>query len=53
VKDWWDFAWLLVARYGDGYVNAPGKMAQEEGYPRKRYEKAEWKDGPTSYQKKK
>jgi dipeptidase len=53
VKDWWDFAWLLVARYDDGYVNAPGKMAQEVGYPREWYDKAEWKDGPTSYQKKK
>jgi hypothetical protein len=51
VKDWWNFAWLLVARYDDGYVNAPGKMAQEVGYPDEWYEKSEWKSGPTTYKK--
>jgi dipeptidase len=53
VQDWWDFAWLLVARYDDGYVNAPGKMAREVGYPDEWYDKSEWKDGPTSYRKNK
>ena len=48
VKNWWDFAWLLVARYDDGYVNAPGKMAQEVGYPDEWYKKSKWPDGPTT-----
>ncbi|MCF8050234.1 MAG: C69 family dipeptidase [Desulfobacterales bacterium] len=52
VRDWWDFAWTLVARYDDGYVNAPGKMAQEVGYPKAWYEKSRWPDGPTGYRKK-
>ena len=51
VDDWWDFAWTLIARYDDGYINAPGKMAQEVGYPEKWYEKSKWPEGPTSYQK--
>ena len=51
VKDWWKFAWLLVARYDDGYVNAPEKMAQEVGYPHDWYNKSEWINGPTSYEK--
>lgn len=51
IEDWWDFAWTLVARYDDGYVNAPGKMAQEVGYPEEWYEKSNWPQGPTSYQR--
>jgi dipeptidase len=51
VKDWWALAWTLVARYDDGYVNAPGKMAQEVGYPKDWYDKSEWPHGPTSYEK--
>jgi hypothetical protein len=51
VAGWWKLAWDLVARYDDGYVNAPGKMAQEVGYPKDWYEKTEWKNGPKSYKK--
>jgi dipeptidase len=51
VDAWWDFAWELVARYDDGFVNAPGKMAQDVGYPRAWYEKTDWSNGPTTYAK--
>ena len=51
VKNRWDFAWLLVARYDDGYINAPGKMAQEVGYPDEWYSKSKWPNGPTTYEK--
>ncbi|MDD4649463.1 MAG: C69 family dipeptidase [Desulfoplanes sp.] len=51
VKDWWNFAWIMVARYADGFVNAPGKMAQEVGYPKAWYETTTWPQGPTGYQK--
>ena len=51
VDTWWDFAWDLVARYDDGYLNAPGKMAQEVGYPQEWYKKSKWPHGPTTYQK--
>jgi len=51
VKEWWSLAWMLVAKYSDGYVNEPGKMAQEVGYPKEWYKKSEWKNGPTQYEK--
>jgi hypothetical protein len=51
VDTWWDLAWYLVARYDDGYVSAPENMAHEVGYPRDWYDKSEWPDGPTSYEK--
>jgi hypothetical protein len=33
-----------IARYDDGYINAPGKMAQEVGYPEDWYDKSERSD---------
>jgi len=51
VKYWWELAWQLVARYNDGYINEPEKMAQEIGYPKAWYDKSEWINGPTTYQK--
>ncbi|MFC1515239.1 dipeptidase [Thermodesulfobacteriota bacterium] len=51
VQEWWKLAWNLVAKYDDGYVNAPGKMAQEVGYPKDWYQKSEWPYGPTTYKK--
>jgi len=42
-----------VAKYDDGYINAPDKMAQEVGYPEKWYKQSKWPDGPTTYKKKK
>lgn len=51
VKIWWSLAWDLVARYDDGYVNEPGKMAQEVGYPKEWYQQSNWPKGPTSYAK--
>lgn len=51
VDEWWQLAWRLVAKYSDGYVNEPGKMAQEVGYPKKWYEKSQWPNGPTKYEK--
>lgn len=51
VEEWWNLAWNLVARYDDGYVNAPEEMAQEVGYPEDWYGKSEWPNGPTAYEK--
>lgn len=50
VSEWWKLAWNLVTKYDDGYVNAPGKMAQEVGYPKEWYPNSEWPQGPTSYE---
>jgi dipeptidase len=50
-RTWWELAWRLVAKYSDGYVNEPDKMAQEVGYPDDWYEHSEWKNGPTHYEK--
>ncbi|MBN3038697.1 MAG: C69 family dipeptidase [Candidatus Omnitrophica bacterium] len=52
VKDWWEFAWGLVARYDDGYVNEPGKMAQELGYPQWWLKQTDYDKGPVTYEKK-
>lgn len=52
VQGWWKLAWHLVARYNDGYINESEKMAQEVGYPDEWYEKSDWPQGPTSYEKK-
>ncbi|MBN2017428.1 MAG: C69 family dipeptidase [Candidatus Cloacimonetes bacterium] len=51
VDEWWKFAWLLVARYDDGYVSSPGDMAKEVGYPESWYKISEWPNGPKTYQK--
>lgn len=51
VKNWWEFAWTLVARYDDGYVNSPEKMIQEVGYPKSWLDKSEWLNGSTTYEK--
>ncbi|BAF71844.1 dipeptidase [Sulfurovum sp. NBC37-1] len=50
-RTWWKLAWKLVAKYSDGYVNEPGKMAQEVGYPKAWYKRSEWKNGPIRYEK--
>jgi translation initiation factor 2 alpha subunit (eIF-2alpha) len=49
--EWWKLAWRLVAKYSDGYVNEPNKMAQEVGYPKEWYKKSNWIHGPTKYEK--
>ena len=49
VREWWKFAWHLVAKYDDGYINEPEKMAQEVGYPEGWYKHTNWSQGPTSY----
>jgi len=49
VNTWWQFAWRLVARYADGYVNAPGAMAQAVGYSKDWLEKSAWPHGPVAY----
>jgi len=51
VDEWWQLAWRLVAKYSDGYVNEPGKMAQEVGYPDEWYGKSQWPNGPIKYEK--
>jgi len=51
VDEWWSLAWRLVAKYSDGYINEPAKMAQEVGYSKEWYKTSEWKDGPTKYEK--
>ena len=48
---WWELAWKLVAKYSDGYVNEPGKMAQQVGYPKDWYPHSAWPYGPTKYEK--
>jgi dipeptidase len=51
VGEWWAFADLLIAKYDDGYINEPGKMAQEIGYPKWWRDAVGYPDGPTGYEK--
>ena len=47
---WWDFSEELIGRYSDGFINAPGHMAQEVGYPEEWRKAAGWFEGPTQYE---
>ncbi len=49
VHNWGKYAWTMVARYSDGFINSPGKMAEEVGYPEEWYNLTGWRDGPTTY----
>ena len=51
VKIWWEFAWELVAKYNDGFINYPEKMIQEVGYPEDWLKKSKWSKGPIRYKK--
>lgn len=51
VSEWWELATRLIAKYSDGYVNTPDKLATEVGYPEKWLSRTLWKEGPVSYAK--
>ncbi len=50
VQRWWDFSEELIAKYSDGFINAPGHLAQEVGYPEEWRKAAGWFEGPTQYE---
>ncbi len=49
VAAWWDLSDDLIVKYDDGYVNSPGHMAHEVGYPERWIVTTEWVNGPTTY----
>lgn len=49
VAEWWDFADLMIVKYDDGYINSPGHMAHEVGYPQPWLDESGWQHGPVSY----
>ena len=49
VSAWWNFADLMIVKYDDGYINTPGHMAHEVGYPQAWLNEAGWRQGPISY----
>jgi len=50
LKQWWELADTLVAKYSDGYINLPNEPgAKEIGYPSTWLSYTNYKDGPTSY----
>jgi hypothetical protein len=49
VDQWWDFAWKSVVKYDDGYINTPGHMGHEVGYPQWWLDQSGWSNGPISY----
>jgi dipeptidase len=51
LRDWRDFLPWLVARFCQGFVNEPGRMAQQEGYPESWLRLTNYHSGPVSYKK--
>ena len=49
VAAWWDFADLMIVKYDDGFINSPGHMAHEAGYPHIWLDETDWNEGPVSY----
>jgi dipeptidase len=49
VAAWWGLSDDLIVKYDDGYVNSPGHMAHEVGYPERWIVTTEWVNGPTTY----
>ncbi|MCK5036339.1 MAG: C69 family dipeptidase [Candidatus Sabulitectum sp.] len=49
VSEWWNFADLMIVKYDDGYINSPGHMAHEVGYPQQWLDEAGWHEGPLTY----
>ena len=49
VTEWWNFAERMIVKYDDGYINHPGHMAHEVGYPESWLESSGWHNGPISY----
>lgn len=50
VDAWWALSERLFAKYSDGYVNTPDKLAREVGYPHDWLMKTDWPQGPASYE---
>ena len=51
VRDWREYFPQLVARYCQGFVNSPEKMAQKVGYPDAWLRDANYRNSPVSYKK--
>jgi len=51
LEQWWVLGDRLIAKYSDGYVNAPEKMSQEVGYPKEWLLKVGYEKGPLKYAK--
>ncbi len=49
VSAWWDLSHILIARYDEGFVNAPGHMGYGVGYPQGWLLTTEWPNGPVTY----
>ncbi|GAB6035678.1 dipeptidase [Fundidesulfovibrio butyratiphilus] len=50
-QSWREFFPELVAKYCQGFVNSPDKMAVKVGYPEQWLERTNYFTGPTSYEK--
>ena len=51
VRDWREFFPQLVARYCQGFINSPEKMAQKAGYTDAWLRDTNYRNGPVSYKK--
>jgi len=49
VTRWWALSDHLIAKYDDGYVNAPDSMAGEVGYPQWWLDEVGYSRGPVGY----
>ena len=51
VRDWREYFPQLVARYCQGFINSPEKMAQKAGYSDEWLRRTDYYKGPISYKK--
>ncbi len=49
---WRDLTFELIAKYSDGYINAPGQPVKVLGYPAPWLNETQYHNGPTTYEMK-
>ncbi|MDR2604655.1 MAG: C69 family dipeptidase [Desulfovibrio sp.] len=49
--DWQEFFFELTAKYNQGFVNSPERMAETVGYPQEWLDRTNYADGPTGYER--
>lgn len=52
LKEWWNLTHTMMVKYNHGFIITPDK-AEKVGYPKEWRDKVGYKDGPTTYTKKK
>lgn len=51
VAEWWNFGHRLIVKYDDGYIDTPGHVGHEVGYPQWWLDQSGWRNGPVQYER--